>query len=97
MARRHPVVPVRPPRPPCGYGARHAAATRGLASFDISAQPISLSYLVAFFSMVAIGGPLLEEPGWTGFAQLRMKRLHGPLVGGLILGSFWGCGTCQGS
>jgi membrane protease YdiL (CAAX protease family) len=58
-----------------------------LASFDISAQPISLSYLVAFVSMVAIGGPLLEEPGWTGFAQPRMQRLHGPLVGGLILGT----------
>jgi uncharacterized protein len=39
--------------------------------------------------MVAIGGPLLEEPGWTGFAQPRMQRLHGPLVGGLILGSHW--------
>jgi uncharacterized protein len=60
-----------------------------LASFDISAQPISLSYLIAFVSMVAIGGPLLEEPGWTGFAQPRMQRLHGPLVGGLILGSLW--------
>ena len=60
-----------------------------LASFDISAQPISLSYLVAFVSMVTIGGPLLEEPGWTGFAQPRMQRLHGPLVGGLILGSLW--------
>src|SRR5215217_1529196 len=60
-----------------------------LASFDTSAQPISLSYLVAFISMVLIGGPLLEEPGWTGFAQPRLQRLHGPLVGGLILGILW--------
>ena len=60
-----------------------------LASFDISAQPISLAYLTAFVSMVAIGGPLFEEPGWTGFAQSRLQRLHGPLVGGLILGSLW--------
>jgi CAAX protease family protein len=96
VARRHPVVPVRLSRPPCGYGAT-LLRPGALASFDISAQPISLSYLIAFVSMVAIGGPLMEEPGWTGFAQLRMKRLHGPLVGGLILGSFWGCGTCQGS
>src|SRR5919112_5655135 len=35
-----------------------------LASFDISAQPFTLAYLAAFVSMVAIGGPLLEEPGW---------------------------------
>ena len=60
-----------------------------LASFDISAQPFTLAYLVAFVSMVAIGGPLFEEPGWTGFAQPRIQRLHGPLVGGLILGSLW--------
>src|SRR5215204_362202 len=60
-----------------------------LASFDISAQPFTLAYLVAFVSMVAIGGPLFEEPGWTGFAQPRIQRVHGPLVGGLILGCLW--------
>jgi membrane protease YdiL (CAAX protease family) len=60
-----------------------------LGAFDLSAQPFTLVYLVAFVSMVAIGGPLFEEPGWTGFAQPRLQRLHGPLVGGLILGSLW--------
>ena len=60
-----------------------------LASFDVSAQPISVAYLIAFVSMVLIGGPLFEEPGWTGFAQPRLQRLHGPLLGGLILGSLW--------
>ena len=60
-----------------------------LAAFDISAQPFTLAYLSAFISMVLIGGPLFEEPGWTGFAQPRLQRLHGPLVGGLILGSLW--------
>ena len=39
--------------------------------------------------MALIGGPLFEEPGWTGFAQPRLQRLCGPLVGGLILGSLW--------
>jgi membrane protease YdiL (CAAX protease family) len=60
-----------------------------LASFDVSAQPFTLAYLSAFVVMVLIGGPLFEEPGWTGFAQPRLQRLHGPLVGGLILGSLW--------
>jgi membrane protease YdiL (CAAX protease family) len=60
-----------------------------LESFDISARPFFLVYLRAFISMVLIGGPLFEEPGWTGFAQPRLQRLYGPLIGGLILGSLW--------
>ncbi len=60
-----------------------------LASFDVSAQPFFLVYLRAFVSMALIGGPLFEEPGWTGFAQSRLQRLYGPLIGGLILGSLW--------
>lgn len=60
-----------------------------LESLDISAQPFRLSYLQAFISMAVIGGPLFEEPGWTGFAQFRLQRLYGSLVGGLILGSLW--------
>jgi uncharacterized protein len=60
-----------------------------LASLDLSAQPFALPYLIAFVSMALIGGPLFEEPGWTGFAQPRLQRLHGPLLGGLILGALW--------
>lgn len=43
-------------------------------SFDISARPFFLDYLRAFISMVLLGGPLFEEPGWTGFAQPRLVR-----------------------
>ena len=60
-----------------------------LESLDISTQPFSLGYLKAFVTMLLIGGPLFEEPGWSGFAQPRLQRLHGPLVGGLLLGSLW--------
>jgi uncharacterized protein len=60
-----------------------------LESLDVSGQPFRMAYLEAFFSMAVIGGPLFEEPGWTGFAQFRLQRLHGSLVGGLILGSLW--------
>jgi uncharacterized protein len=60
-----------------------------LGSFDLSAQPFTLAYIIAFVSMVLIGGPLFEEPGWTGFAQPRLQRLHGPLLGGLMLGILW--------
>jgi membrane protease YdiL (CAAX protease family) len=39
--------------------------------------------------MILIGGPLFEEPGWSGFALPRLQRLHGALVGGIILGTLW--------
>ena len=47
-------------------------------------------YLSAFaLSVFLAGGPLLEEGGWRGFALPRLQRLHGPLVGTLILGALW--------
>jgi membrane protease YdiL (CAAX protease family) len=46
------------------------------------------SFVVVLFFPPA--GPLLEEGGWRGFALPRLQRLHGPLVGTLILGALWG-------
>jgi hypothetical protein len=37
-----------------------------------------------------IGGGLLEELGWTGFAVPRLLPRHGILVTGLIVGVLWG-------
>ena len=48
-----------------------------------------LTYLSAFVLTLIFGGPLFEKPGWRGFALPRMERLHGPLVGTLILGVLW--------
>jgi membrane protease YdiL (CAAX protease family) len=60
-----------------------------LESFQTLAPLSVLPYLGAFGVMVVIGGPLFEEPGWSGFALPRLQRVHSPLVGGLILGSLW--------
>jgi uncharacterized protein len=48
-------------------------------------------YLSSFVVVLFLppGGPLLEEGGWRGFALPRLQRLHGPLVGTLILGALW--------
>jgi membrane protease YdiL (CAAX protease family) len=92
------VVLVRPRWPPTGYGIRHAPPARGALESFQTLTPLSvLPYLGAFVFMVLIGGPLFEEPGWSGFAQPRLQRLHGPLVGG----SYWAasglCGIFPGS
>ena len=40
---------------------------------------------------VAIGltGPFLEELGWTGFALPRLRKRHGVLTTGLVMGLLW--------
>jgi uncharacterized protein len=48
-----------------------------------------LGYLGSFALVTLLGGPLLEEGGWRGFALPRMERLHGPLLASLILGVLW--------
>jgi membrane protease YdiL (CAAX protease family) len=37
-----------------------------------------------------VGGGLLEELGWTGFAVPTLRRRHGPVATGLIVGFLWG-------
>jgi membrane protease YdiL (CAAX protease family) len=69
----------------------YAVVPGTLADFvapDWSLVPLWLSsFVVVLFFPPA--GPLLEEGGWRGFALPRLQRLHGPVVGTLILGALW--------
>ena len=42
------------------------------------------------FSLTIGVAPRWEEVGWRGFALPGMQRLHGPVVGTIILGLLWG-------
>jgi membrane protease YdiL (CAAX protease family) len=59
------------------------------ASFDQLSATTWFSYFWKFPLVLAVGGPLFEEPGWRGFALTRLQAKWGPLAGTLILGFLW--------
>lgn len=62
-----------------------------LADFVAPDWRLPRLYLSEMAISLTIGiAPVWEEIGWRGFAQLQIQRLHGPVVGTLILGALWG-------
>jgi membrane protease YdiL (CAAX protease family) len=62
-----------------------------LADFVAPGLRLPWLYLSEIAICLTIGiAPVWEEVGWRGFAQPRIQRLYGPVVGSLILGALWG-------
>jgi uncharacterized protein len=68
----------------------HLAAT--LIEVALGGQPAHWFYPPVEPERIAamIIFPIGEEFGWRGFAYPRLAERHGPVVGSLILGAFWG-------
>jgi membrane protease YdiL (CAAX protease family) len=60
------------------------------AAAGLRLPPFELLLLyVPFLLLQMVTTGLAEEPGWRDFALVRHQRLHGPLLGTLILGVLW--------
>lgn len=46
--------------------------------------------LIYFFVKSFLAGPLGEELGWRGFAQIELQKKHSPLIASIIIGFWWG-------
>lgn len=50
----------------------------------------SWGMLMYFFFKNLFAGPLGEEVGWRGFAQIELQKKHSPLKASIIIGFWWG-------
>jgi membrane protease YdiL (CAAX protease family) len=75
---------------PALYFASIALVPGAVASFKAPSLGMALLYPVLFLAVAILDGPLLEEPGWRGFALPRLQQRWGPLTGTVILGILWG-------
>ncbi len=49
-----------------------------------------LALLLMGIAIGLVGGGLMEEPGWTGFAAPRLRQRYSVFTSGLIVGFLWG-------
>lgn len=50
----------------------------------------SWGVLIYYFFLQLVSGPMGEELGWRGFAQMELQKRHSPLKASIIIGFWWG-------
>jgi membrane protease YdiL (CAAX protease family) len=79
--------PARLLRGPAHPAGRHPGHPAAAAVVPLPAYAPNLFPLGLLFGLVA---GLFEEPGWSGFADPRMRARLGPVAGAVVLGLLWG-------
>jgi membrane protease YdiL (CAAX protease family) len=51
--------------------------------------PLLVTLYLPAIALVAVTGPIFEEPGWRGFALPRLQERVGPVRASLLLGLLW--------
>jgi membrane protease YdiL (CAAX protease family) len=75
---------------PALYVCGLALVPGAIASYTAPTGGRLMLYPVLFLVVAIFDGPLLEEPGWRGFALPRLRERRGPVAGTVILGLLWG-------
>ncbi len=75
--------------PPILFNLGLAVLPGALPTFTLPTGETLQGLPVFFILVLVIGGPLLEEPGWRGFALPRMQERWTPWLATLILGVLW--------
>jgi membrane protease YdiL (CAAX protease family) len=58
----------------------------GLSNLTLNSLALQAA---TYLTVLLVGGPINEEPGWRGFAVPQLQQRYSPLITGLLVGLIW--------